>query len=49
VRTVWLVVAILVAIWLIGAVLNLVGAAIHTLLIAAIVLVLVLLFRRRPA
>jgi hypothetical protein len=48
-RILWAVVAVLLAFWLIGAIINVVGALIHALLVIAIILVLVAVFRRNPA
>ena len=48
-RILWAVVAVLLVFWLIGAVINVIGALIHALLIIAIILVVVALFRRGPA
>jgi hypothetical protein len=45
----WAIVAVLLVIWAIGAIINLIGAAIHALLVLAIILVLVAAFRRNPA
>jgi hypothetical protein len=48
-RILWAVVAVLLAFWLIGAIIGLLGALIHALLVIAIILVLVAAFRRNPA
>jgi hypothetical protein len=47
-RILWAVVAVLLVFWLIGAIINVVGALIHALLVIAIILVLVAAFRRTP-
>jgi len=47
-RILWWIVAILLAFWLIGAIINVVGALIHALLVIAIILILVAVFRRNP-
>jgi hypothetical protein len=44
----WAIIAVLLVFWAIGAVINLIGAAIHALLVLAIILVLVAVFRRDP-
>jgi hypothetical protein len=45
----WAIVVILLVFWAIGAIINLIGAAIHALLVLAIILILVAAFRRDPA
>jgi uncharacterized protein DUF5670 len=44
----WLVVGTLLVFWLIGAVINVIGAVIHALLLIAILIAVVAIVRRNP-
>jgi hypothetical protein len=46
-RTLWIIIGALLAIWLIGVVINIVGTIIHLVLIVAVILVAVALLRPR--
>ena len=48
-RILWALVAVLLAFWLIGAVINVVGSLIHALLVVALILIVIALFRRDSA
>ncbi len=45
---IWAIIAILLVFWAIGAVINIIGFLIHGLLVLAVILILVALFRRKP-
>jgi hypothetical protein len=44
----WLIVATLLVFWLIGAVINVIGAVIHALLLIAVLIAVVAIVRRNP-
>ncbi len=46
-RILWLIAAVIVAVWVVGLVLDLVGTAIHLLLVVAAVVILINLFTGR--
>jgi hypothetical protein len=46
VNVLWAIVAIVLVLWLIGAVINVVGALIHLLLLVAVIIAVVALFQR---